>query len=62
MPALITDEMLNTFAIVGEPEEVGPKLIERYDGLLDRVTPYVPFIPGQMDRLWQAGVEAFAKQ
>ncbi|MCZ6788612.1 MAG: TIGR03617 family F420-dependent LLM class oxidoreductase [Chloroflexi bacterium] len=33
----ITDEMLETFAIVGEPDEIGPKAKERYGGLVDEV-------------------------
>ena len=33
----VTDEMLETFAIVGEPDEIGPKARERYGGLVDEV-------------------------
>ncbi|NDJ34138.1 MAG: TIGR03617 family F420-dependent LLM class oxidoreductase [Chloroflexi bacterium] len=62
MGALISDEMLDTLAIVGEPDEIGAKLIARYDGLLDRITPYIPFVPGQMDVFWKASIETFANQ
>ena len=36
MPALITDEMLATFAIEAVPDEIGPALKERYEGLIQR--------------------------
>ena len=37
MPRLITDEILNVFAIVGEYDEIAPKFLERYGNLLDEV-------------------------
>lgn len=37
MSELIDDEMLEEFAIVGEPDEILPKLIEKYGGLIDSV-------------------------
>ncbi|HYB76696.1 MAG TPA: LLM class flavin-dependent oxidoreductase, partial [Candidatus Bathyarchaeia archaeon] len=42
MTQLITDEMLETFAVTGTYEDIGRKLRERYTGLLDRVTLYQP--------------------
>lgn len=62
MPALIDDEMLETFAIVAPPEEVGRRALARYRGLADRVTLYVPFVPGQFDALWEPAIAAFAEQ
>jgi probable F420-dependent oxidoreductase len=53
MPALITDEMLAAFAIEAAPDEIGAALIERYDGLIDRVALYLPFVPGERDEFWQ---------
>lgn len=38
MAALIDDDVLRTFAVVGTPTEVGDQLIERYGDLIDRVT------------------------
>ena len=38
MGTLISDDMLEAFAIVAPPDEVGPRLAERYGELLDRVT------------------------
>ncbi len=58
MPALITDEILNEAAIVAPAEEVPARLKERYTGLLDRVTLYVPFTLQEVDK-WRALVRAF---
>ena len=40
MAALVTDEMLDVFATFGTWSDVGRKLRERYDGLLDRISLY----------------------
>ena len=45
----ITDEMLEEFCISGPIDEIGKKLRARYDGLLDRVSLYLPFRPGEND-------------
>jgi alkanesulfonate monooxygenase SsuD/methylene tetrahydromethanopterin reductase-like flavin-dependent oxidoreductase (luciferase family) len=58
MPVLITDEMLAAFAVEATPEEVGPALKERYEGLIDRVALYVPFVPGEKDDFWRAVVSS----
>jgi hypothetical protein len=58
MPALITDEMLAAFAIEAAPDEIGPTLRERYEGLIDRVALYLPFAPGERDEFWQTVVES----
>ena len=58
MPKQITDEMLHAFAVEAAPDEVGPALVERYEGLIDRVALYVPFVPGEKDEFWRRIVEA----
>jgi probable F420-dependent oxidoreductase len=58
MPALITDEMLAAFAIEAAPDEIGSTLKERYEGLIDRVALYLPFVPGERDEFWQMVVES----
>ena len=58
MPELITDEMLRTFAVEATPDEVGPALKKRYEGLIDRVALYVPFVPGERDDFWRKTIEA----
>jgi probable F420-dependent oxidoreductase len=56
MPDLITDEMLAAFTVEAAPDEIGAALRERYEGLIDRVAPYAPFVPGQKDEVWRATV------
>ncbi len=45
----VTDEMLDEFCISGPLDEIGAQLRTRYDGLLDRVSLYFPYRPGQND-------------
>jgi probable F420-dependent oxidoreductase len=45
----VTDEMVDEFCISGPVDEIGGKLRTRYDGLLDRVSLYFPYRPGQND-------------
>jgi hypothetical protein len=35
------------------PEELGPALAERYSGLVDRVSLYLPLVPGERDDFWR---------
>ena len=58
MPALISDEMLDVFAIEAPPDSLGQALRARYDGILDRVACYLPFVPGELDDAWRAAVAA----
>ncbi len=39
----IDDEILNTFAVVAEPEGVGAELARRYAGIVDRLSFYAPY-------------------
>ena len=39
----ITDEILNTFAIVGEPEAIAPELHRRYGDVIQRISFYAPY-------------------
>jgi probable F420-dependent oxidoreductase len=58
MPGQITDEMLEVFAVTGRWEEL-PELIKaRYEGLLDRVSYYLPFTSQDADR-WRITVQGF---
>ena len=58
MSGLITDEMLHAFAIEAAPDQVGSTLRERYEGLIDRVALYLPFVPGERDDFWRATIES----
>ncbi len=59
MPSLITDEMLDVFALSGTWEDLPGLIMTRYEGLLDRVMYYLPFVPGDMDDRWRGIIEAF---
>src|SRR5574337_589918 len=54
MPALVTDEMLNTVAVSAPLAQLAAPLRERYTGLIDRLTLYRPFAPGEEDQVWKA--------
>jgi probable F420-dependent oxidoreductase len=43
MGTLINDEILNTFAVVGAPEELPGLLHARFGGLVDRISLYQPY-------------------
>ncbi len=58
MPALISDEMVDVFAVTGTWEEIGPAIQARYGDLLQRVTLYTPFRPGEQDEAWQRMLRA----
>ena len=49
MADLITDEMLETYAVVGSYANIATRLKERYAGLLDRTAFYEPFKPPTLD-------------
>ena len=50
MRDLVDDEMLGTFAVVGEPEELAARVQERFDGLVDRFSVYSSY-PAPLE-LW----------
>lgn len=59
LPALITDDMLAQFAVEGDTLEAAAQaVVSRYAGLLDRVSFYMPFLPGERDDEWRAAVQA----
>jgi probable F420-dependent oxidoreductase len=43
MGDLIDDEILNTFAVVGEPEQIAPELHRRYGDVIQRINFYAPY-------------------
>ncbi|MCS6907485.1 MAG: TIGR03617 family F420-dependent LLM class oxidoreductase [Anaerolineales bacterium] len=57
MPALIDETMLETFAVLGEEQSLAEKLRRRYAGLVQRLSLYLPFVPGQRDNFWRRLVE-----
>ena len=53
---LIDDEILNTFAVVGGPEQIAPELHRRYGDCVQRISFYAPYRTNP-DR-WLAVLEA----
>jgi len=49
MADLVTDEMVETYAVTGTWEDIGRKIRERYAGLLDRTAFYQPGKPPSLD-------------
>jgi probable F420-dependent oxidoreductase len=43
MGELVDDEILNTFAVVGEPERIAPELKRRYGDVIERISLYTPY-------------------
>lgn len=61
MGDLISDDMLNAFAVVAPVDELALAVKARYGGLLDRIGYYFPFIPDEADKaiVWQKAADAF---
>jgi probable F420-dependent oxidoreductase len=61
MGDLISDDMLNEFAVVAPVDELAHAVRERYQGLLDRVGYYFPFEPDDPDKeiVWRSAAQAF---
>jgi hypothetical protein len=59
MPPLITDEMIETLALRGRWEDLPRQVLDKYSGLLDRVSYYFQFIPCQNDEGWRATIRGF---
>jgi len=53
MAGLISNEMLGEFAVIASPADLPAALLERYQGVVDRLGLYIPFIPGERDELWK---------
>jgi probable F420-dependent oxidoreductase len=61
MPKLISDEMLETFVIVATWDTLADKLHAKYDGLIDRIGLYRPYVPGVEDAQWQKLSDSFTR-
>lgn len=59
MPALITDEVLETCALTGTWAELPAKVQAKYGRSLDRISYYLPYVPGEDDAGWQATIAGF---
>ncbi len=61
MPDLVDDEMLATFAVVEKPDALASAIKQRYEGLVDRITPYQAFRPGDDDAFWRVIVDEWKR-
>jgi probable F420-dependent oxidoreductase len=59
IPEIINDEMLEEFAVISTEEDLAEALKERYRNIADRITLYLPFMPGERDAFWKALIEAW---
>jgi probable F420-dependent oxidoreductase len=53
MGALVSDELLDVFAVQAPLDRIGQAIRARYAGVLDRVFSYVPYLPGELDGAWR---------
>jgi probable F420-dependent oxidoreductase len=53
MAGLISDDILHEFAVIAPAAELPAALMERYQGLVDRLGLYIPFTPGERDDFWK---------
>ncbi|MCC7358057.1 MAG: TIGR03617 family F420-dependent LLM class oxidoreductase [Anaerolineales bacterium] len=60
MPALVSDAMLEAFAVSGPLAKLAEPLRARYAGLLDRVTLYRPYAPGDDEAGWRTLAQTLA--
>ncbi len=60
MADLISDEMLEEFAVIAPHDQLAAKVRERYDGLLDRIGYYFPFDLTTDEQLWVDAVRVLS--
>ena len=53
MAGLISDDILSECAVIAPAAELPAALMERYQGLVDRLGLYIPFMPGERDDFWK---------
>jgi len=61
MPGLIDDTILEQIATIAKVDELADALRERYTGIANRLTVYMPFEPGDRDDFWQRLCKGFNK-
>jgi hypothetical protein len=59
MAGLISNDMLKECAIIASPADLPSALLERYQGLVDRLGLYIPFKPGERDEFWKHLLHAY---
>jgi probable F420-dependent oxidoreductase len=61
MAGRISDEMLETCAVVAAPQDLPREIKSRYAGLAQRVIPYMPYYPGTQDEFWAGLVKGMGE-
>ena len=59
MPDLINDDIMDTIAVTGTWAELPHIIQEKYGNRIDRLSYYLPYIPGQNEAGWQATIAGF---
>jgi probable F420-dependent oxidoreductase len=59
MASEVTDDMLEVYAVSANFDNIGSKIKQRYDGLLDRFAFYFPYSRGTDDDQWRAVIKQF---
>jgi probable F420-dependent oxidoreductase len=59
MMDLITDEILDAFCVRASEDELVEKLKARYEGLVDRLSLYLPFQAGERTSFWETIIAGF---
>jgi probable F420-dependent oxidoreductase len=62
MPGLIDDEMLRTFALDSPATDLHLHLQDKYAGLVDRLSLYIPFNPGEKDDFWRQLIQGIRER
>jgi probable F420-dependent oxidoreductase len=62
MPSLISEDMLEQLVLRGTWAELPEKVLKKYDGMLDRVSYYLPVVPGRNEKHWRATAAAFGDE
>jgi probable F420-dependent oxidoreductase len=59
MPKRVPDALVELIAVVAKPSELARALRQRYDGVLDRISLYFPFLAEESPTDWKAFLDAF---
>jgi probable F420-dependent oxidoreductase len=59
MPPLISDEIFDAFVLRATWAELPKSVLRKYQGLLDRVSYYLPIVPGENEAGWRATAAGF---
>ena len=57
----VPDEFFDQMCVSGSFEDIPHIVKERYDGILDRVSYYIPYVPGENTTLWTESLKVLAQ-